>query len=53
MQYFEDYAVGQKYGSARRRRVEAAEIKDFAAEYDPQPLIDSSQSNSKLKEYNI
>jgi acyl dehydratase len=38
MQYFEDYAVGQKYGSARRRRVEAAEIKDFAAEYDPQPF---------------
>jgi acyl dehydratase len=38
MQYFEDYAVGQKYGSARRRRVETAEIKNFAAEYDPQPF---------------
>jgi len=38
MQYFEDYALGQRYGSARRRRVEAAEIRDFAAEYDPQPF---------------
>jgi acyl dehydratase len=38
MQYFEDYAVGQKYGSARRRCVVASEIKDFAAEYDPQPF---------------
>jgi acyl dehydratase len=38
MQYFEDFAVGQKYGSARRRRVEVAEIKEFAAEYDPQPF---------------
>jgi acyl dehydratase len=38
MQYFEDYAVGQKHGSARRRHVEAAEIRDFAAEYDPQPF---------------
>ena len=38
MQYFEDYAVGQKFGSARRRHVEAAEIKEFAAEYDPQPF---------------
>jgi acyl dehydratase len=38
MQYFEDYAVGQKFGSARRKRVEATESKDFAAEYDPQPF---------------
>jgi acyl dehydratase len=38
MQYFEDFAVGQKYGSARRKRVEATEIKDFAAAYDPQPF---------------
>ncbi len=38
MQYFEDFAVGQKFASARRRHVEAAEIKGFAAAYDPQPF---------------
>ena len=38
MQYFDDFAVGQKFVSAKRRRVEAAEIKEFAAAYDPQPF---------------
>jgi acyl dehydratase len=38
MFYFEDFAVGQKFASATRRRVEAAEIKAFAASYDPQPF---------------
>jgi acyl dehydratase len=38
MFYFEDFAVGQKFSSATRRRVEAAEIKAFAASYDPQPF---------------
>jgi acyl dehydratase len=37
MQYFEDFAVGQKFLSARLN-VSAAEIKDFAASYDPQPF---------------
>ncbi|HZK89261.1 MAG TPA: MaoC family dehydratase [Stellaceae bacterium] len=37
MQYFEDFAVGQKFPSAARR-VEAAEVTAFAAEYDPQPF---------------
>lgn len=37
MQYFEDFAVGQKFVS-ERRRVEADEITRFAAEYDPQPF---------------
>jgi acyl dehydratase len=37
MQYFEDLSVGQKFISAARR-VEAAEITAFAAEYDPQPF---------------
>ncbi|MBV8776905.1 MAG: MaoC family dehydratase [Alphaproteobacteria bacterium] len=37
MQYFEDFAVGQRFSSGRRR-VEAAEITAFAAEYDPQPF---------------
>jgi acyl dehydratase len=36
--YFDDFTVGRKFASAKRRRVEAAEIKDFAAAYDPQPF---------------
>jgi len=35
MQYFEDFAVGQKFASGRRR-IAASEIKEFAAAYDPQ-----------------
>ena len=38
MLYFDDFTVGQKFASAKRRRVEATEIKDFAAAYDPQPF---------------
>jgi acyl dehydratase len=37
MQYFEDFAVGQKFASGRLG-VTAAEIKEFAASYDPQPF---------------
>ena len=35
--YLEDFAVGQKYGSATLR-VDPARIKAFAAEFDPQPF---------------
>ena len=35
--YFEDFAVGQTFGS-ERRRIEADRIKSFAAEFDPQPF---------------
>jgi acyl dehydratase len=35
--YFEDFAVGQTFGSGRRR-IEAERIKSFAAEFDPQPF---------------
>jgi acyl dehydratase len=35
--YLEDFAVGQTYGSGRRR-VDEQRIKSFAAEFDPQPL---------------
>jgi acyl dehydratase len=38
MIYFEELAVGQKFASTRRRRVAAAEIKSFAADFDPQPF---------------
>ena len=35
--YFEDFAVGQVYGSPRRP-IEAERIKSFAREFDPQPF---------------
>src|SRR6185503_18815791 len=35
--YLEDYAVGQTFESGRTR-MESADIKRFAAEYDPQPF---------------
>jgi len=38
MIYFEELALGQKFASIRRRRVEASEIKSFAADFDPQPF---------------
>jgi acyl dehydratase len=37
MRYLEDFAVGQKFGSGRLV-MEAARIKSFAAEFDPQPF---------------
>lgn len=35
--YFEDFTVGQKFGSGRSR-IDAAAIKSFAANYDPEPF---------------
>jgi acyl dehydratase len=35
--YFEDFAVGQTFGSGRHR-IEVERIKSFAAEFDPQPF---------------
>jgi acyl dehydratase len=35
--FFEDLAVGARFGSGRRT-IEAARIKAFAAEFDPQPF---------------
>jgi acyl dehydratase len=45
--YFEDFTVGQTFGSGRIR-VEPERIKSFAAEFDPQPfhLDDSAASRS-------
>jgi len=39
--YFEDFAVGQTFGSGRRR-IEAERIRSFAAEFDPQPFHDEA-----------
>lgn len=35
--YYEDFAPGQQYLSPLRHRLDAAAIKAFAVEYDPQP----------------
>jgi acyl dehydratase len=37
MRYLEDFAVGQKFGSATLR-VDEERVKGFAAEFDPQPF---------------
>jgi acyl dehydratase len=38
MNYLEDFAAGQTYRGALRVRVEAEQIRTFAAEFDPQPF---------------
>jgi acyl dehydratase len=46
--YLEDYAVGQIYGSARLK-IDAAAIKAFAAEFDPEPFhLDETAANNSL-----
>jgi acyl dehydratase len=48
MQYFEDFAAGQKFASGRLI-VTAAEIKEFAASYDPQPFhLDEAAAKASL-----
>lgn len=48
MQYFEDFVVGQKFSSARLT-VTDAEIKEFAASYDPQPFhLDEAAGRDSL-----
>ena len=37
-QFFEDFVVGQKLGGSERMLIDAARIKSFAAEFDPQPF---------------
>src|SRR5918999_5193932 len=48
MRYLEDFAVGQKFGSATLR-VEEDGIKRFAAEFDPQPFhLDNAAARASL-----
>jgi acyl dehydratase len=48
MLYFEDFGVGQKFHTARRR-VDAAEIVEFATRYDPQPFhLDAEAAKASL-----
>jgi acyl dehydratase len=44
--YLEDFTPGQVYAGNARARVEADEIKRFAAEFDPQPFHLNEQSAS-------
>ena len=47
-QYFEDLAVGQKFGSGRAP-VTAAQIREFAGRYDPQPFhLDEAAARATL-----
>jgi len=49
-QFFEDFAPGQKFASAPRP-VDAAAIKAFAAEFDPQPFhLDETAAKNSLFE---
>src|SRR3954468_15827423 len=48
MRYLEDFAVGQKFGSATLR-VEEERVKRFAAEFDPQPFhLDEAAARATL-----
>ena len=48
MRYLEDFAVGQKFGSATLR-VEEERVKRFAAEFDPQPFhLDDAAARGTL-----
>lgn len=49
VRYLEDFAVGQKFGGADRIRVDAARIKSFAAEFDPQPFhVDENAAKASI-----
>jgi acyl dehydratase len=49
LRYFEDFAVGQKFGGGERLRVEAERIRSFAAEFDPQPFhLDDTAAKASL-----
>lgn len=49
-QYLEDFAAGQRFASGRLR-VDAGDIRDFAARFDPQPfhLDDEAARNTFFK----
>jgi acyl dehydratase len=48
MRYLEDFAVGQKFGSATLQ-VEEERVKRFAAEFDPQPFhLDDAAARATL-----
>lgn len=47
--YFEDFYVGQKFGSLGGYKVTAEEIKEFGSKYDPQPFhLDEAAGESSF-----
>ena len=49
MRYLEDFTAGQKFGGPERVRVEAARIKSFAAEFDPQAFhLDDAAARASI-----
>ncbi|HYR37030.1 MAG TPA: MaoC family dehydratase [Burkholderiales bacterium] len=49
MRYLEDFTPGQKFGGAERLRVDAARIKSFAAEFDPQAFhLDDTAAHASI-----
>jgi acyl dehydratase len=49
LRYLEDFAAGQKFGGAERVRVDAARIKSFAAEFDPQAFhLDDTAARASI-----
>jgi acyl dehydratase len=49
LRYLEDFTAGQKFGGAERVRVDAARIKSFAAEFDPQSFhLDDAAARASI-----
>jgi acyl dehydratase len=49
VRYLEDFTAGQKFGGAERVRVDAARIKGFAAEFDPQAFhLDDAAARASM-----
>ena len=49
MRYLEDFAAGQTFGGSERVRVDAARIKSFAAEFDPQAFhLDDAAARASI-----
>ena len=47
--YFEDFSVGQKFGSTTTLSVDTPAIKSFAAQFDPQPFhLDETAAQETL-----
>src|SRR5438128_7160759 len=49
VRYLEDFTAGQKFGGPERVRVDAARIKSFAAEFDPQSFhLDDAAARASI-----
>jgi acyl dehydratase len=49
VRYLEDFMPGQKFGGPERLRVDAARIKSFAAEFDPQSFhLDDTAASASI-----